>query len=57
MNTKRTELFGIEHPTIQSIMHHKGFAELVNDIPTVQDLINNTMSQADEIIKSRLQNF
>ena len=30
---------------------------LVNDIPTVQDLINNIMSQADEIIKSRLQNF
>ena len=32
-------------------------AGLVNDIPTVQDLINNIMSQADEIIKSRLQNF
>jgi len=57
MNTKRTELFGIEHPTIQGIMHHKEFAELVNDIPTVQDLINNIMSQADEIIKSRMQNF
>jgi NAD(P)H-dependent flavin oxidoreductase YrpB (nitropropane dioxygenase family) len=57
MKTKRTELFGIEHPTIQGIMHHEGFAELVNDIPTVQDLINNIMSQADEIIKSRMQNF
>ena len=32
-------------------------AGLVNDIPTVQDLINNIMSQADEIIKSKLQNF
>ena len=32
-------------------------AGLVNDIPTVQDLINNIMSQADEVIKSRLQNF
>jgi nitronate monooxygenase len=32
-------------------------AGLVNDIPTVQDLINNIMSQADEIIKLRLQNF
>jgi len=32
-------------------------AGLVNDIPTVEDLINNIMSQADEIIKSRLQNF
>ena len=57
MKTKITELFCIEHPTIQGIMHHEGFAELVNDIPTVQDLINNIMSQADEIIKSRLQNF
>ena len=57
MKAKITELFGIEHPTIQGIMHHEGFAELVNDIPTVQDLINNIMSQADEIIKSRLQNF
>ena len=32
-------------------------AGLVNDIPTVQDLIHGIMSQADEIIKSRLQNF
>jgi NAD(P)H-dependent flavin oxidoreductase YrpB (nitropropane dioxygenase family) len=30
-------------------------AGLVNDIPTVQDLINNIMSQANEIISSRLQ--
>jgi len=57
MKTKITELFGVEHPIIQGGMHHVGFAELVNDIPTVQDLINNIMSQADEIIKSRLQNF
>ena len=57
MKTKITEMFGIEHPIIQGGMHHVGFAELVNDIPTVQDLINNIMSQADEIIKSRLQNF
>ena len=57
MKTKIIDLFGIEHPTIQGIMHHEGFAELVNDIPTVQDLINNIMSQADEIIKSRMQNF
>jgi nitronate monooxygenase len=32
-------------------------AGLVNDIPTVQDLIHGIMSQADEIIKSRLQSF
>ena len=32
-------------------------AGLVNDIPTVKDLIDNIMYQADEIIKSRLQNF
>ena len=57
MKTKITELFGIEHPTIQGIMHHEGFAELVNGIPTVQDLINNIMSQTVEIIKSRMQNF
>ena len=57
MKTKITELFGIQPPVIQGGMHHVGFAELVNDIPTVQDLINNIMSQADEIIKSRLQNF
>lgn len=57
MKTKITELFDVEHPIIQGGMHHVGFAELVNDIPTVQDLINNFMSQADEIIKSRLQNF
>ena len=57
MKTKITELFGVEHPIIQGGMHHLGFAELVNDIPTVQGLINNIMSQADEIIKSRLQNF
>ena len=28
MNTKITELFGIEHPIIQGGMHHVGFAEL-----------------------------
>ena len=32
-------------------------AGLVNDIPTVKDLINGIMSQADEIIKSRLSSF
>jgi nitronate monooxygenase len=32
-------------------------AGLVNDIPTVQDLIDKIMSQADEIINSRLKNF
>ena len=32
-------------------------AGLVNDIPTVQDLIDEIMSQADEIINSRLKNF
>jgi nitronate monooxygenase len=32
-------------------------AGLVNDIPTVQDLIHGIMSQADEIINSRLKNF
>ena len=32
-------------------------AGLVNDIPTVKDLIDNIMSQADEIINSRLQNI
>jgi nitronate monooxygenase len=32
-------------------------AGLVNDIPTVQDLIDGIMSQADEIINSRLKNF
>ena len=32
-------------------------AGLVNDIPTVQELIDGIMSGADEIINSRLQNF
>ena len=32
-------------------------AGLVNNIPTVQDLIDEIMSQADEIINSRLKNF
>ena len=30
-------------------------AGLVNDIPTVQELIDSIMSQADEIINNRLQ--
>ena len=32
-------------------------AGLVHDIPTAQDLIHGIMSQADEIINSRLKNF
>jgi nitronate monooxygenase len=32
-------------------------AGLVNDIPTVEELINGIMSQANEIIESRLSSF
>ena len=32
-------------------------AGLVNDIPTVEELVNGIMSQANEIIESRLSSF
>jgi nitronate monooxygenase len=32
-------------------------AGLVNDIPTVEELVNGIMSQANEIIESKLSSF
>jgi len=32
MRTRITELFGIECPTIQGVMHYVGFAELAADV-------------------------
>ncbi len=57
MKTRITELFGIEHPVIQGGMHYVGFAELAAAVSNAGGLVTRIVSEAQEIIRSRLTQF
>ena len=57
MKTRITELFGIEHPVIQGGMHYVGFAELTAAVSNAGGLVTRIVSEAQEIIRSRLTQF
>lgn len=57
MKTRITESFGIEHPVIQGGMHYVGFAELAAAVSNAGGLVTRIVSEAHEIIRSRLTQF
>jgi len=57
MKTRITESFGIEHPVIQGGMHYVGFAELAAAVSNAGGLVTRIVSEAQEIIRSRLTQF
>ena len=57
MKTRITESFGIERPVIKGGMHYVGFAELAAAVTNAGGLVTRIVSEAQEIIRSRLTQF
>jgi NAD(P)H-dependent flavin oxidoreductase YrpB (nitropropane dioxygenase family) len=69
MKTRIAELFGIERPIVPGGKHFVGLATdagawscgvvvgLINDIPTVAELLDRIAAEADAIVTNRLASF